>query len=101
MKGGFHAPGQYHMPSELKCYYKYIVNDFPAGEYPPRFVLERQMKSGKMEELIFSDGNTNPTDGKNQGNIPAASWKGVYSQTGYKTHIKIEAEVQLKLEAEV
>lgn len=46
------------MPSELKCYFKYITNDFPVGEYPPRFVLERHMKSGKMEGLIFSDGNT-------------------------------------------
>ncbi len=43
--------------SELKGYYRNIKKDFPAGEYPPYFVLHKQMKSGLQQGLVYCIGD--------------------------------------------
>ncbi len=39
---------------EHRRFYRLITQDFPLGEYPPYFVLHRQLCDGDLEGLVFS-----------------------------------------------
>jgi GNAT superfamily N-acetyltransferase len=41
---------------ELKRFYQHIKQDFPAGEYPPYEILDRQLRQGLQDGLVYCVG---------------------------------------------
>lgn len=42
-------------PSDLKVYYQYIKQDFPAGEYAPYEILLQQLRDGRQRGVILHE----------------------------------------------
>ena len=40
---------------EHKRFFKYLQQDFSAGEYPPYFILHGQLQEGSLQGLVFTD----------------------------------------------